>query len=45
MSIDVIRMIASKGCMTEDNALDMDVFTQKLRDGEIDIQVFLQAIK
>ena len=38
MSIDVIRMISSKGCMTEpDNALDMQIFTQKLRDGEIDI--------
>lgn len=32
--------------MTEaENALDMNIFTQKLREGQIDIQVFLQAIK
>ena len=45
MSLDVIRMISSQGCVTEENALNMGLFTQKLRDGEIDIQVFLQAIK
>lgn len=45
MSADVIRLINEKGCMTEDGALNMETFTSKLKDSEIDIQVFLQAIK
>lgn len=45
MSADVIRMIAERGCMTKDDALDMETFTSKLKEGVIDIQVFLSAIK
>lgn len=45
MSVDIIRGLASHGCITEDGELDMTALEEGLRSREVDIATFTQIFR
>ena len=45
MSVDIKRSLVEKGLVTKDGDLDVRLFEESLLNGNVDLEIFKQALK